>query len=203
MLDAFGEIVDQLTLGIGQRSVLEVADADARSNHTAWHADDRGMIGNRMNDDGSRADLGMVANQNVAQDFRAGSDDHIVADGGMPLAFLFAGSAQRHALIEQHVVADFGSLANDDAHSVIDKAAPSDGGAGMDFNAGQGAIKLRDDAGEQRKAGRVKLMGGAMQEDGMEAGVTEKDLDRALGRGVSAKNGLDLFPDGSKHTGFL
>jgi hypothetical protein len=37
----------------------------------------------------------------------------------------------------------------------------------------------------------------------MEAGVTEKDLHRALGGRISPKNGLDLFPDCSKHAALV
>jgi len=39
-----------------------------------------------------------------------------------------------------------------------------------------------------------------MQQDGMKAGVTEEDLHGALGGRITAKDRIDLFPDGQKHT---
>ena len=36
----------------------------------------------------------------------------------------------------------------------------------------------------------------------MKAGVAEKDLHRALGGWIAVENGIDLFPDGPKHTAY-
>ena len=41
-----------------------------------------------------------------------------------------------------------------------------------------------------------------MQKNGVKTGVTEKDLQFAFGSWIAAKNGVDLFPDGLKHTHF-
>jgi hypothetical protein len=82
---------------------------------------------------------------------------------------------------------------------MIDKTPPSNSRAGMDLDASQQPVELRDDSGNQRKACHVKLVGAPVPKNGMEAGVAEKDFHRALGGGISAKNGLDLFPDGAKH----
>ncbi len=43
-------------------------------------------------------------------------------------------------------------------------------------------------------------MGEAVQEDGVKARVTQKDLEPALGGRVALEDGLDLLLDGSKHT---
>ena len=61
----------------------------------------------------------------------------------MPLASLFAGAAQRDALVEGHVVADLGGFADDHAHAVIDEEAPADLGAGMDLDSGDPSRDLR------------------------------------------------------------
>ena len=42
-----------------------------------------------------------------------------------------------------------------------------------------------------------------MQQDGVKAGIAEEDLDRALGGWIAAENGIDLFPDGAKHTALV
>ena len=49
---------------------------------------------------------------------------------GWRLPVLFAGAAQRHALIQQHIVADFGGFADHHAHAVIDEEAAADAAPG-------------------------------------------------------------------------
>jgi len=51
----------------------------------------------------------------------------------------------------------------------------------------------------QRHAPAVQPVGQAMQENGVKAGVTEKNLDHAFGGGVFPENRGDLFSDGLKH----
>ena len=54
----------------------------------------------------------------------------------MPLFFLEAGAAERDALVDENVVADFRGLAHHDAHPVVDEQATADFSAGMDFDSG-------------------------------------------------------------------
>ena len=54
----------------------------------------------------------------------------------MTLAGLVAGAAERDALVEHAVVAHDGSLANNDAHGVVDKEALADLRGGMNLDAG-------------------------------------------------------------------
>ena len=117
----------------------------------------------------------------------------------MALAPLAAGAAQGHALVEQHVVADFGGLADHDAGAVIDEEAAADGGAGVDFDLGEEAADLRDQRGQQRDAPAVEPVRQAVRQDRVEARIAEEDLDDTLGRRVFPENGFDLLPDGSKH----
>jgi hypothetical protein len=49
----------------------------------------------------------------------------------------------------------------------------------------------------------VQPVSRAMQQDGMEAGITEEDLHRAFGGRIPVKNGIDLFPNGPKHTALV
>ncbi len=53
------------------------------------------------------------------------------------------------------------------------------------------------------KPASVQPVSHAMQQDGMKAGITEEDLQRALGGWIAVENGIDLFPDGPKHTALL
>ena len=65
---------------------------------------------------------------------------------GMALAGIEADAAQGDALIERHVVADLGGLADHHAHAVVDEEAAADHGTGVDLDAGHEAADLRDEA---------------------------------------------------------
>lgn len=59
------------------------------------------------------------------------------------------GAAERNVVIHGNVVADFGGFADDDAHAVVNEKTFADSCTGMDFNAGQKAGNLRNDARRQ------------------------------------------------------
>ena len=59
------------------------------------------------------------------------------------------GAAQRDAVVEGDPIADLGGLTDDHAHAMIDEQVVTDGGAGVDFDAGQAAHELRYPAGKQ------------------------------------------------------
>lgn len=54
----------------------------------------------------------------------------------MTLAVLLASSSQCHSLIQGHIIADNGSLTNDDTVAVINEKSLADLRAGMDLDAG-------------------------------------------------------------------
>ncbi len=69
------------------------------------HADDD-RIGRRGFDhDGVRADAAVAADLDRAEDLRARAHRHPIAQRGMALAFLQAGAAQRHRVIQRHLFA--------------------------------------------------------------------------------------------------
>ena len=77
----------------------------------------------------------------------------------MALASLLAGAAQRHALVEHHVVADLGRLADDDAHAVVDEEALADLRAGVNLDAGDQTAEVGDQRGRtgtRRRAQTVR-----------------------------------------------
>src|SRR5690242_19373389 len=161
------------------------------------------MIGNRTDHHRSRPNLGVMPDGDVAQNLRTRADHDVIPDRRMPLAFLLARAAQRHALVEQHVIADLCRLADHHAHAVIDEAAPADGRAWMDFDAGESADELRQNACRESETSLVHSMPQPVQEDCMETRVAEEDFDRALRGGVAAEDGIDLFPDGSEHGAYI
>src|SRR5579872_4587085 len=196
---AAGEIVDSLAFGIGKAAVFENAAFGTDAHDAAGNSDYGGIIGDGVDDHRSSADFDVVADDDVAEHLGSGADDDAVAEGGMALAFFAAGAAERDALIEQNVVPDFGGLADYDARTVVDEETAADGSAGMDLDSGEKAAELGDHPRDEGDAPAVEPMGKAMGQDGVEARVTEKDFNDALGRRVFPENGVDLFPDGAKH----
>ena len=55
----------------------------------------------------------------------------------MPLALLQADAAQRHAVVQRNIRANFGRLANDHAHAVINEKTRANFRSRVDFNARQ------------------------------------------------------------------
>src|SRR5699024_729202 len=95
------------------------------------------------------ADLGVSAHGKRAKHLAARGDDDVVFDGGVALADVFAGAAERCALVNGHIVAHNGGLADYHAHAVVDEHALANDRAGVDLNAGKMPGKLRNDAGKE------------------------------------------------------
>jgi tagatose-1,6-bisphosphate aldolase non-catalytic subunit AgaZ/GatZ len=69
----------------------------------------------------------------------------------------------------------------------------------MDFDPGKQAAELRQNSRQQHEARLVHAVSDAVQQDGMEAGVTEEDFERTLRGWIAAENGINLLPDRSEH----
>ena len=82
---------------------------------------------------------------------------------------------------------------------MIDKAASADCRARMNLDSSQAPVNLGKNPCQQHEARLMHPVGGAMQQDGVEAGITEEDFDRALGRRITTENGIDLLADRSEH----
>ncbi len=76
-------------------------------------------------------DLGAMADLDVAEDFRAGADQHAVADLRMAVAAGLAGAAERHAVQDRDVVFDDGRLADHQTGRMVDEDALADLAAGL------------------------------------------------------------------------
>ena len=104
----------------------------------------------------------------------------------MALADVLAGAAERHALIEQTVVADLGRLADHDPGAVVNDQTAADLRAGVYFNSGPYFRPLRDRARDKKAAMPVKPVRDAVIDRRVQAVVQQHDLDcRARGRVVS------------------
>ena len=106
---------------------------------------------------------------------------------GWRFSFFQAGAAERDALIDEHVVANLGGLADDDAHAVVDEQAPPDFCAGMNLDSGEQTRKLADHASEQLGVALPEPMRAAMEPDCVQTRVGEHDFERGARRGVAVK----------------
>ena len=97
--------------------------------------------------------------------------------------------AQRDALVELHVVADDGGLADDDTGAVVDDHGVPERRAGVDVDARPFVGPLGQHARQDRHAEFVEAVGDAVDGDGLEAGVRQDHLVNAFGRGVAALDG--------------
>src|SRR5579862_339955 len=197
--DAAGEVVNSLAFGVWETAVFEEAAFGTDAHDAAGDSDYGGIVGDRVDNHRSGANFDVVADADVAEYLGSGADHHAVAESGVALAFFAAGAAERDSLVEQDIISDLGGLADYDSGAVIDEEASADGGAGMDLDSGEEAAGLGDHSRNERDAPAIEPMGEAMSQNGVEAGVTEKDFNDALGRRVFPENGVDLFPDGAKH----
>ena len=150
---------------------------DAHGGAVLWH---------RAEDHGARGDAGVVPHGEGAQYLGAGAHQHVVAQGGVALALVLAGAPQGHPLVEQAVVSDLRRLADDDAHAVVDHQPMSDLRTGVDLDAGPEPAPLGDAPGQEEPAVPVQPVGHPVVQHGVDAGVQEKNLQLAAGRGVAA-----------------
>ncbi len=117
----------------------------------------------------------------------------------MPLALVPGGAAQRHALVQGAVVADFGSFANHHAHAVVDEDAPAQRGAGVDFNAGETARQLRGEPSQPFEATAPKPVGQPMHQHSMKARVEGDHLPATAHSRIAFKNDVDLLANSVQH----
>ncbi len=118
------------------RRIAQVVRVGA-SDNLAGYADHHRVGRDGFDHHGVGADAAVIADGNRTKHFGACADHDPVPDGGMPFAFLQAGPAQGHAMVERDIRANLGGLANDHAHAMINEKAGADGCAGMDLDAGQ------------------------------------------------------------------
>src|SRR5262249_44948021 len=117
--------------GVWQMRVIEFRNLVTRAlafDDLAGDAHD-GRVRRRRGDHyGAGANPAATPNSHGADDRRAGADHDLVLDRGMAFLLLQARATQRHALVDEDVVADLGSLTNHHAHAMIDKEPPANDG---------------------------------------------------------------------------
>ena len=100
------------------------------------HADDGTVRRNLLDHNRSGSDFGVFPDRKRSDDLRTGADHNIVLQRRMTFPGLLTITAERHALIQRHVVSDDGRLSDDNACSMVDKQSLSDRRTRMDFDTG-------------------------------------------------------------------
>ena len=101
-------------------------------------------------------------------------------------------AAQGDTLVDLHKVSDGGSLTDDNAGTMVDEKMMADGSAGMDVNAGGAVGILRHDSGQHRHTHAAEYIGQPVDDDGIQAGITEDDLIRSGGSRVAVQSRLHI-----------
>src|SRR6185503_19639039 len=100
------------------------------------------------------------------------------------LLTLQAGAAERHALVEGHVVADLRRLADHDPHAVVDEHAAPDARARVYLDAREEPRHVRDEPRRDPPSGAPETVRQPVKGEGVNAGITEHDLEPAPRRRV-------------------
>jgi hypothetical protein len=92
------------------------------------------------------------------------------------LPSLLSCPAEGDALIHGHIVADFRRLADDDPGSVINEDTLADFRSWVNFNVGQEAVDVRNQAGQNRHTQFPKPVGNSVEPNSVDAGVTKDNF---------------------------
>lgn len=104
---------------------------------SCWDADHRGISRDILDDNGTGANFYILTERDRTKDKGICSYEYASFDGGVAFAFVFPSASQSTPMKKDHIISDFGSLADHDAHPMIDEDALADGRAGMDFYPGK------------------------------------------------------------------
>src|SRR6516165_4787367 len=132
--------------GIAGRAIgVEPGLAPGPLHGPGWYADHGGIRRHRGNHHGIGADTGIIPHLDGTQNFRAGADNDIIADGGMALAMLAARAAESHLMVDIDIIAYLRRLTDDHAHAMVDDEAPAEFRAGVNFYTGEKTPDMRDE----------------------------------------------------------
>src|SRR6267143_554937 len=171
--------VDHLIHGARRLGAAGLAD-DPGGNPSYRH-----VMRHGLHHHGAGGNAGAMADLDIAENFRARSDQYAVADFGMAVLVLLAGAAKRNAVQDRDVVFDHSGLADDEAGGVIEEDTAADPGCGIDIG-----LEYRRRAALQiiRKilaALLIEPMRQTMSLERMEALEVEQRVDEPRGRGIA------------------
>ena len=135
-----------------------------------------------------------MSDNDAAENGRARVDDDIVFDDRMTGGSLDdipvvigreMPRSKRDGLIDPHPFANNRGFANYDPRSVIDEKTRTDAGARMNVDARFGVGDLGDQPRHQFRVQKLQYMCDPVMNDGGHAGITDQDLRKAGGGGIS------------------
>ena len=100
------------------------------------HADNGTVRRNLLDHNRSSSDFGVFPDRKRSDNLCTGADHNIILQRRVTFSGLLTITAERHALIQRHVVSDDGRLSDDNACSMVDKQSLSDRRTRMDFDTG-------------------------------------------------------------------
>ena len=145
-------------------------------------------------------DASALANRDRPEHLGTGPQNDIILDCGMPLAtdaIGRVGAAQRHALIDRHIVADIGRFA-DDGKAVVDEQMPTDLRAGMDIDGSQKSRQMVDQPGEEEQFAPEQPVRQAMQAKRQNARI-EKHFPARARSGIARLDRIQISAEIPKH----
>ena len=144
-------------------------------------------------------------NGDAAKNGRVHAHHDVVAQRGVALAALFTRAAERDALIQRDVIADFARFADDHAHGVVDEETAADFRGGVNFHARHETSELARDARQAFQAVVPQPMLDDMAPTSMQARIREPNDEFALRGRIETLNVVHVFSDGFKniHDRFL
>jgi hypothetical protein len=135
----------------------------------------------------------------IAENFGTGTDDDVFTEGGVALATLLAGAAEGDSLVDEGVVSDNGCFADDNAHAVVNKHALANGRAGVNFDAGQEARKVGDQAGDEGNSHKVQPVGEPVEQQRLQARVAKQNLKPVASGWIAIENDAEVGNKSIEH----
>src|SRR5699024_5442644 len=89
--------------------------------HLGGDAHGARVRGHILDDHGIGPDRGVVADDDGPEDLRPGADEHMIADGRVPLGLLHRGAAEGALVVAPDVTAALRGLPDDDTIGVVDE----------------------------------------------------------------------------------
>ena len=164
------------------------------ANHDGTRCD---WLGNH----GVCANLGVVANRNVADYLGAGANNDVVADGWVTLGAGEFVRAEGYLVINQNVIPDFGRLANYYADAMVNDKPTADGCARVNLNCGPEFGPIRQHTGGNSPTPAPHPIRDAVGPDRPEAWRSEDQLECGQRCRVAVETGPDVFADSAQLAG--
>src|SRR5438270_11182068 len=103
----------------------------------------------------------------------------------MAFSIALACPAESHTLVDRYVVAYGGGFSDHHAHSMVNKEAFAQDGAGMNLNSCEQASPLREQPGHQEQSVIPEPMCNAVCPDRVQAGIAQEHLEARSRRRIA------------------